>query len=250
MPSGNHKKNRFKPLFKQMLKLRINALHNFKILKLKKKKWKSFLTFFKSQLKTTKYKKYRVIDQDKYLINKKNKFELNFKSLHFKKLFIYSKISNLFFGKLAKSYYKTLINKTKNKIKNQIAIRNKKKVFIHFLESRLDFILLRSKFCPTIRSARQCISHGYVNVNNAIIKSKCFRVKSGDLIFLKYTSTAMQYSYKKNLAYSTTWPLSPNHLIVNYKTMEIIFLGNFIKETATVFYFPFYLKLHQSLSDS
>jgi ribosomal protein S4 len=249
MPS-NYKKSRFKPLFKQMVKLRINALHNFKVLKLKKNKWRSFLIFFKNQLKTTKYKKYKAIDQDKYLINKKNKFELNFKNLHFKKLFIYSKISNLFFGKLSKSYYKTLINKTKNKIKNQIAIKNKKKFFINFLESRLDFILLRSKFCSTIRSARQYISHGYVNVNSKTIKSKSFRVKSGDLIFLNYISTAMKNSYKKNLAYSTTWPLSPSHLIVNYKTMEIVFLGNFVKETATVFYFPFYLKLHQSLSDS
>jgi ribosomal protein S4 len=244
--SSNYKKSRFKPLFKQMVQLRINALHNFKVLKLKKNKWKSFLTFFKNQLKTTRYKKYKVIDQDKYLINKKNKFELNFKNLHFKKLFVYSKISNLFFGRLSKSYYKTLIHKTKN----QTATQNKKKFFINFIESRLDFILLRSKFCSTIRSARQCIHHGYVNVNSHTIKSKSFRVKSGDLIFLNYTSTTMKHSYKKNLAYATTWPLCPSHLIVNYKTMEIVFLGNFIKETATVFYFPFYLKLHQSLGDS
>jgi ribosomal protein S4 len=249
MLPGKYKKVRFKPLFKQMLKLRINALHNFKVLKFKKNKWKSFLTFFKNQLKTTKYKKYKIIDQDKYLINKKNKFELNFKNLHFKKRFIYSKISNLFFGKLLKGYYKTLINKTKHKIKNQITIKNKKKFFIYFLESRLDFILLRSKFCSTIRSARQFISHGYVNVNNKTIKSKSFRAKSGDLIHFNCTSTAICNLYKKNLAYSTTWPLAPSHIITNYKTMEIVFLGNFIRETATVFYFPFYLKLHQSLGD-
>jgi ribosomal protein S4 len=245
---GKYKKVRFKPLFKQMVKLRINALHNFKVLKFKKKKWKSFLIFFKNQLKPTKYKKYRIIDQDKYLINKKNKFELNFKKMHFKKLFVYSKISNLFFGKLSKSYYKSLITKTKHKIKNQITIKNKKKFFIQFLESRRDFILLRSKFCFTIRSARQYIYHGHVNVNSKTIKSKSFRVKPGDLISLTYISTTMHNLYKKNLAYSTTWPLCPSHLVVNYKTMEIVFLGNFIKETATVFYFPFHLKLHQRLS--
>jgi ribosomal protein S4 len=127
-------------------------------------------------------------------------------------------------------------------------IKNKKKIFISLFESRLDFILLRSKFCSTIRSARQCISHGHVNVNRKNIKSKSFRVKSGDLICLKYTSTTMRNSYIKNLAYSTPWPLPPSHIVVNYKTMEIVFLGNFIKETATVFYFPFHLKLHQSLS--
>jgi ribosomal protein S4 len=245
---GNYKKVRFKPLFKQMVKLRINALHNFKVLKFKKNKWKSFLIFFKNQLKTTKYKKYKIIDQDKYLINKKNKFELNFKKMYFKKLFINSKISNLFFGKLSKSYYKTLISKTKHKIKNQITIKNKKKNFLQFLESRLDFILLRSKFCFTIRSARQCISHGYINVNKKTIKSKSFRVKPGDLICLNYASTTMRKLYKKNLAYSITWPLPPSHIVVNYKTMEILFLGNFLKETATVFYFPFHLKLHRSLS--
>jgi ribosomal protein S4 len=243
------KKSRFKPLFKQLVKLRINALHNFKILKFRKNKWKSFLIYFKNQLKTTKYKKYRIIDQDKHLINKKNKFELNFKKLHFKKLFMYSKISNLFFGNLSSSYYKALIKKTKHKIKNQRAIKDKKKFFTQFLESRLDFILLRSKFCSTIRSVRQRIFHGYVNVNNRVVKSKSFKIKSGDLISLNCVSTTMRDSYKKNLAYSTTWPLSPNHLIVNYRTMEIVFLGNFIKETATVFYFPFYLKLHRSLND-
>ena len=232
-----------------MVKLRINALHNFKVLKFKKNKWKSFLNFFKNQLKTTKYKKYKIIDQDRHLINKKNKYELNFKNLHFKKLFIYSKISSLFFGKLPKNYYKTLICKTKNKIKNQTTIKNKKKFFIHFIESRLDFILLRSKFCSTIRSARQSISHGYVNVNRKIVKSKSFRVKSGDLIALNFISTTMGNSYKKNLAYSTAWPLPPSHLIVNYKTMEVVFLGNFIKETPMVFYFPFYLRLHKSLSN-
>jgi ribosomal protein S4 len=247
--SGKCKKVRFKPLFKQLVKLRINALHNFKVLKFKKNKWKSFLTFFKNQLKTTKYKKYKIIDQDKHLINKKNKYELNFKNLHFKKLFIYSKVSNLFFGKLSKNYYKTLINKTKHRIKIQKTIKDKKKFFIGFLESRLDFILLRSKFCPTIRSARQCISHGHVDVNTKTVKSKSFRTKSGDLICLKYAGTTMSNSYKKNLAYSTTWPLSPDHLIVNYKTMEIIVLGSIVKETSTVFYYPFYLKLHQSLSN-
>ena len=248
MPS-NYKKVRFKPLFKQLVQLRINALHNFKVLKFKKNKWKSFLIFFKNQLKTTKYKKYKIIDQDKHLINKKNKFELNFKNLHFKKLFVHSKISNLFFGKLSKNYYKTLVTKTKHKIKTQKTIKNRKKFFINFLESRLDFILLRAKFCSTIRSARQCISHGYVNVNSRAIKSKSFRVKSGDLIHLKHIGTTMNNSYKKNLAYSTTWPLPPSHLVVNYKTMEIISLGNIIKETATVFYFPFHIKLHKSLSN-
>jgi ribosomal protein S4 len=247
MMPGKYKKSRFKPLFKQMVKLRINALHNFKVLKFKKNKWKSFLNFFKNQLKTTKFKKYKIIDQNRHLINKKNKYELNFKNLHFKKLFIYSKVSSFFFGKLTKSYYKTLIRKTKHKIKTETAIKNKKKFFIHFIESRLDFILLRSKFCSTIRSARQRIAHGYVNVNSKVVKSKSFRVKSGDLIALKFTSTAMSNLYKKTLAYSTAWPLPPSHLIVNYKTMETIFLDNFVKETSTVFYFPFYLRLHQSL---
>jgi ribosomal protein S4 len=237
MLNNNSKKTRFKPLYKQLLKLRVNALYNFKILKLKKKKWENFLYYFKTQFNKTKYKKYRIIDQSKLLINRKNKFELNYNK-SFKKKFIFFKVFNIFFGKLKKTYYKILKNKIKNTLKTQ-KIKNIKLFMIKKLESRLDYVLYKSKFCLTIRSARQYIAHGHINVNKSSIKNPSFILKSGDLISL---NPVLLKKYKKNLTCSPNWPLYPNYLIINYKTMEILFFGSSINETNSIFMYPFYFK--------
>jgi hypothetical protein len=47
------KKNRFKPIFKQFIKLRENIQNRQKILKFKKKKWK-FFKFYINKLKNYK----------------------------------------------------------------------------------------------------------------------------------------------------------------------------------------------------
>jgi len=44
------------------------------------------------------------------------------------------------------------------------------------LETRLDTILLRMKLAKTIKSARQLIAHGLIEVNKKIIKSSKFEV--------------------------------------------------------------------------
>jgi ribosomal protein S4 len=237
MLNNNFKKARFKPLYKKLLKLRVNALYNFKILKLKKKKWENFLYYFKTQFSKTRYKKYRIIDQTKLLINRKNKFESNYNK-SFKKRFISFKIFNIFFGKLKKTYYKNLKDKTKNVLKTQ-KLKNMKLFIIKKLESRLDYVLYKAKFCLTIRSARQYIAHGHINVNKIPIKNSSFILKSGDLVSL---NSVLSKKYKKNLTSSLNWPLYPNYLIINYKTMEILFLGSFIDETNSTFSYPFYFK--------
>jgi hypothetical protein len=55
------KKNRYKPRFKQFLKLRENVQNRNKILKFKKKKWEKLLQFYKRKLK--RYKKFKPKDQ-------------------------------------------------------------------------------------------------------------------------------------------------------------------------------------------
>ena len=238
MSNKKIKNVRYKPHFKQIGKLKINVLFNFKVLQFKKKKWENFLYFLKSQFKNSKYSKYRVIDQDKFVINKKDRLELNYKNSYFKKVFIFSKIFNLFFGGFSKNYY----GKLKKKLRNKNIIKNLKKNIMIILESRLDNVLFKSKFCSTIRSARHYISYGYVNVNNKIIKNKSFILKSGDLISL---DKVVFNDYKKSLVNILTWPLTPNYLIVNYKTMEIVFLGNFIRKIN----FVLHLKLHKLFSN-
>jgi small subunit ribosomal protein S4 len=52
------------------------------------------------------------------------------------------------------------------------------------LESRLDVVLLRAGFVPTIYAAQQLVSHGHVKVNGKKVNIRSFRVKVGDEIAL------------------------------------------------------------------
>jgi small subunit ribosomal protein S4 len=53
---------------------------------------------------------------------------------------------------------------------------------IGLLESRLDAIVYRAKFVPTIFAARQFVNHGHVNVNGRRVNIGSYRCKPGDVI--------------------------------------------------------------------
>ena len=55
---------------------------------------------------------------------------------------------------------------------------------IGLLERRLDAVVYRSKFAPTVFSARQLVSHGHIFVNGKKVKVASYRVKVGDIITL------------------------------------------------------------------
>ncbi|WP_137392107.1 30S ribosomal protein S4 [Rhodoligotrophos defluvii] len=56
---------------------------------------------------------------------------------------------------------------------------------IGLLERRLDAIVYRAKFVPTIFAARQFVNHGHVKVNGRRVNIPSYRVKPGDLIEVK-----------------------------------------------------------------
>jgi small subunit ribosomal protein S4 len=62
---------------------------------------------------------------------------------------------------------------------------------IGLLESRLDAIVYRSKFVPTIFAARQFINHGHVKVNGRRTNIGSARMKVGDVIEVKESSKQM-----------------------------------------------------------
>ena len=215
------KKNRYKPIYKKLLKLKMSAPQSFKILKLKKKKWNFFIFFLKRSMSKTKYKRFQILDQSIILLNKKNKFELNYKQ-NYKKKFVYFKILNIFFGQFKTKYFKNLKSKIKKMLKAKF-VKNFYILLIKKLQNRLDFILWQSKFCLSLKTARQLIFHGKVRVNKKIVVNKTFNLKSGDLISLNLKKVKkLNYKY---LNFSV-WPLYPNFLVINYKTMQIIFLSN------------------------
>ncbi|WP_407966120.1 30S ribosomal protein S4 [Bartonella sp. C271] len=59
---------------------------------------------------------------------------------------------------------------------------------IGLLESRLDAIVYRAKFVPTIFASRQFINHGHVNVNGRRTNIQSYRCKPGDVIEVREKS--------------------------------------------------------------
>jgi len=59
---------------------------------------------------------------------------------------------------------------------------------IGLLERRLDAIIYRAKFVPTVFAARQFISHGHVSVNGKRVTIPSYRVKVDDVVEVKEKS--------------------------------------------------------------
>ena len=55
---------------------------------------------------------------------------------------------------------------------------------IGLLEQRLDMVVYRAKFAPTIFAARQIVSHGHIRVNGVKCNIASRRIKLGDVISL------------------------------------------------------------------
>ncbi|MBT8476758.1 MAG: 30S ribosomal protein S4 [Alphaproteobacteria bacterium] len=53
---------------------------------------------------------------------------------------------------------------------------------VGLLERRLDAVVYRAKFVPTMFSARQFVNHGHVKVNGKRVNIPSYRVKEGDVI--------------------------------------------------------------------
>ena len=89
-----------------------------------------------------------------------------------------------------KKYYGDITEKQFLKI-YQAASRKKgdtSQILIELLERRLDAVVFRLKFAPTVFSARQLVNHGHVLVNGKIVNRKSYQVNDGDEISLQQTS--------------------------------------------------------------
>ena len=56
---------------------------------------------------------------------------------------------------------------------------------VGLLERRLDAVVYRAKFVPTIFAARQFVNHGHVEVNGRRVNIPSYRVKVGDVISVR-----------------------------------------------------------------
>jgi len=213
-------KKRYKPFYKQFLRLRKNIQDRPKLFKFKKQKWVKFQQYSKNQLKF--YRRFKIKDQFQLSVSKfasrGNSFQRKFRNnLYERKAF------SLFYGKLKKNYLKKHILesvKSKNTSSNFMDFRYKA---LKFFESRLDTVLYRSNFSLSIKGASQLILHGHVLVNGSPVRTKSYILKTNDLIEIAY-NTKSRNLVKKNLDRSNFWPIPPKHLLINYKTLQILFV--------------------------
>jgi small subunit ribosomal protein S4 len=62
---------------------------------------------------------------------------------------------------------------------------------VGLLERRLDAVVYRMKFVPTVFSARQFVNHGHVLVNGRRVNIPSYRVREGDVIEVREKSRQM-----------------------------------------------------------
>ena len=59
---------------------------------------------------------------------------------------------------------------------------------IGLLERRLDAVVYRAKFVPTVFAARQFVNHGHVEVNGRRVNIASYQVKDGDVVSVREKS--------------------------------------------------------------
>jgi small subunit ribosomal protein S4 len=90
-------------------------------------------------------------------------------------------------------YYGNITEKQFRKTYEEAARRkgNTAENLIGLLEGRLDAVVYRSKFTPTVFSARQFVNHGHVKVNGRRVTIPSYLVKAGDVVEVREKSRTM-----------------------------------------------------------
>jgi small subunit ribosomal protein S4 len=115
-------------------------------------------------------------------------------------------------------------------------------LLLELLEARLDCVIYRLGFAPTIPAARQIINHGHVIVNNKLVDIASFVCRNGDVISIKEKAqskkliegnfetqqqkrTLIERRMKRvNLTKSRFHSLLPSHLEIDGETL----IGKFL----------------------
>ena len=92
---------------------------------------------------------------------------------------------------------------------------------VGLLERRLDAIVYRAKFVPTIFAARQFVNHGHIMVNGKGVNIPSYRVNEGDVIELISKSKQIPLVIE---AASLPERDIPDYLDVNHSKLEAKFV--------------------------
>ncbi|MGO4854222.1 30S ribosomal protein S4 [Phaeovulum sp. W22_SRMD_FR3] len=92
---------------------------------------------------------------------------------------------------------------------------------VGLLERRLDAIVYRAKFVPTVFAARQFVNHGHVTVNGQRVNIASYRVKEGDVIAVRDRSKQLAIVLE---SVSLTERDVPDYLEVDHSKMTATFV--------------------------
>ena len=92
---------------------------------------------------------------------------------------------------------------------------------IALLESRLDTIIYRAKFAPTVFSARQMINHGHIKVNGKKVNIASYQVKEEDSIEIRDKSKQLAFI---DVALANKEREVPEYLQVDEKNKKLKFV--------------------------
>jgi small subunit ribosomal protein S4 len=92
-----------------------------------------------------------------------------------------------------KGYYGNITEKQFRRTYDEASRRkgNTSENLIGLLESRLDAVVYRAKFVPTVWAARQFVNHGHVTVNGKRVNIGSYKVKPNDVVEVKERSRNM-----------------------------------------------------------
>ena len=122
-----------------------------------------------------------------------------------------------------KGYYGNLTEKQFSSTYKEAARRkgNTAETLVGLLESRLDAVVYRAKFVPTVFAARQFVNHGHVLVNGKRVNIASYRVKPGDTVSVRERSRNMALVLE---AIQSAERDTPDYLEVDGKGLAVKFI--------------------------
>ena len=122
-----------------------------------------------------------------------------------------------------KGYYGNLTEKQFSRTYAEAARRkgNTAETLIGLLEARLDAVVYRAKFVPTVFAARQFVNHGHVTVNGKRVNIASYRVKVGDIVQVRERSRNMALVLE---ALQSAERDTPDYIEVDAKAMSARFI--------------------------
>ncbi|MDA0662856.1 MAG: 30S ribosomal protein S4 [Proteobacteria bacterium] len=109
------------------------------------------------------------------------------------------------------SYYKEAVRRPGDTGENLIGL----------LERRLDAVVYRARFVPTVFAARQFVNHGHVRVNGKRVNIPSYEVKDGDVVEVRAKSRELPMVLE---AIASTERDLPDYITVDYSKMAATFM--------------------------